>query len=156
METPYKKKPTVERLKETERHNAESKRAQAVAMSKIAHKLIEDVERHRNFKNVSSLSMRMNEHNKQIGVFLEISSKALMSSTPVTNTETTMAHNLVESYKSIREDFKEVTNLKEERIEVLFPERNTYFETREQMTNVMLGFSEQIIQMSAYLMRKLP
>ena len=156
METSYKKKTKEERQKETERLNAESRRAQAVVQTKRAHKLIEDVEKSRNLQNVVSLSMRIAAHFKEMETFLKMCSKIPIHPTPITSLETTMAQNIIETYKSIREDFKKVIGFKNEEEKVLFPKKNTSFETREQMINVVSGLPEQENQMNAYLMRKIP
>lgn len=142
------------RLYEAEVEEAETLRAKAVVLTKLAHGLIERIERERKRKNAVSVIRRIEAHAADIGSIMDIinideASNHLMEG------EDELISNLIQTYKSIREDFRKVTKMKEEDFLKMFPERPTYFETRLKAIFVLLGIIEQESQMVQFLSRYL-
>ena len=147
-------KTTEERLKDVDRHRAEVERSKSVVESKLWHKLIEDIEVTRSSPKIKSLLMRINTHIKNIMPIVSFLKDNSLDKNNITSSEFNLIFNVIDTYKSIREDFKDVTEIKVDKFNLLFPERKIYFETSDQAFDVLIGIQEQEEQLATYLLRK--
>ncbi|MBU3957749.1 MAG: hypothetical protein KKB25_01610 [Nanoarchaeota archaeon] len=149
-------KTAQDRLKEIEKLKVETDRANAVATAKLSHASIENIEKNRKKPFVMSLFWRIKDNQQNIETLLKYFEKTFESSNdPLLQIEKDMIRNITETYKSIREDFKEVLEIKHERFNILFPEKTTCFENRIQALSIIIGIGEQQSQLKAYLTRKI-
>lgn len=143
------------RKKEIEKSRIESERRIAVAHFKLAGKIIEDIDKSRKRDKVLSLLQRILHHFDMIKSSSNILRQTIekYQDVPMTNEEVRPIGYMIDDYKSIREDFIDVTDITEEKLKKIFPERDTYFNSREQAIGVLYGIFDQETQMSKYLLR---
>lgn len=157
-EMPNKENTKEDKLRETEKLTAEAERSEAVVRVKAMHKQIEDIEKSRKSPAIQSLAKRIEYHITDILSLLKpITSNAEKYSTtrPLIPIESNSARNLIETYDPIREDFKDIMEMNEEKVNLLFPKRITRFDTRGEVFGVLSGTFEQERQILAYLSRKI-
>ena len=134
---------------EAEKMKAEAKRALAVAKAKLAHAAIEEIEKRRKMSSIYSLHKRIIAHVEMMGRHTFYSTEGIEEET----------QNEIETYESIRFDFKEIMRLSDEKLERLFPKIKSYFETRIQSESeiraltVLINIAKQEKQMWAYSRR---
>ena len=148
------------KLKKAKEQWDEFVRSWLVALAKEAHGDIEAVEAQRKMPDALSLISRINIHLDTIYKFLDKFINAINQSFPnpsltagIMDSAFSFANPLIDTYKSIRADFKKSMNLKDEDMEKLFSERETYFENHLQLAKVLFAIIEQEKQMRAYLSR---
>ena len=143
------------KLKKAEEQMGEFVRSLSVALTKEAHGDIEAVEAQRKMPAALSLISRIDTHLKNIYKFIDANATIdpfiLIFLDFSLSAE--IANPFIKTYKSIREDFKNSMNLKDEDMEKLFSERETYFENHLQLAKVLFDIWEQEKQMKAYLSR---
>lgn len=150
------KKSKANRIKEKEKELVEAKRREAVLLSKTLGQAIEEVDRRRKTPEITSLRNRILTHLGFCQSTMEGITKIFKKfpEQPIDSVMLATAHNIIDTYKSIREDLKEVLKIDDDKLEKLFPERQTYFETNVQAHIVLFGIFEQENQMFDYLSRK--
>ena len=132
---------------------AEAERALAVAKAKLAHEAIEEIEKRRKTSSIYSLHGRMIAHIDAMG----LTTKSML----VTEEIEEEMREEIETYESIRFDFKEIMGLSDEKLERLFPKIKSYSETRIQSEaqiralTVVINIAKQERQMLAYSRRML-
>ncbi len=145
------------RLEERDKRLAEAERRKAEAMSKMAGKLIEDVEKDRLKPKVKSLIARITAHIENIGTNARFSRDLVEGTAPpdvvLHSGEINLANICIETYNSIRYDFKETLKISEEKLAKLFPKRDIKFRGRQQLINMYNRILEQEKQMMLYLNR---
>jgi len=150
----FPEKSAAERRKETRKQLAETRRAKAVAEVKLSHKLIEDIEKLRKAGGVFSIQQRILAHQKTISVFArELDNLGKVNIQKLSPEETGYALDLVETYKSIREDIRMTIGLNGDDFNKLFPLRHVHFEMRTQLMAILASVMEQETQMASYLLR---
>ena len=141
------------KLKKAEEQRDELVRSRAVALTKEAHGDIEAIEARRKMPAAFSLISRIDTHLDSIYKFIDATINQFIQIFPDFPSSAEIANPFIKTYKSIREDFKNSMNLKDEDMEKLFSERETYFENHRQLAKVLFDIWEQEKQMRAYLSR---
>jgi len=151
-ETPIPRKSEDERRKEAEKQRAEAERSLEVVRVKLVHGLIENIERLRKESSIRSLRERILFHSKIVTAVnerLQILGEKELSFPE----EMESVREQMRTYESIRNDFKEIMGLSDEKLESLFPKINSYFETRVQAMLILNSMMAQEGQMVAYSLR---
>ena len=150
----------TKKLKKAKEQWDEFVRSWLVTRVKEEHGNIEAVEAQRKMPEALSLISRINIHLDIIYKFLDKFVNAFNQSFPdpsltvgILDSAFSFANPFIDTYKSIREDFKKSMNLKDEDMEKLFGEREIHFENPSQLPKVLFAIYEQEKQMSAYLFR---
>ena len=141
------------KLKKAEEQTDEFVRSRSVALTKKAHGDIEVVEAQRKKPAALSLISRIDIHLDSIYKFIDATINQFIQIFPDFPSSAEIANPFIKTYKSIREDFKNSMNLKDEDMEKLFSERETYFKNHRQLAKVLFDIWEQEKQMKAYLSR---
>jgi hypothetical protein len=109
---PTPEKTTDERRSQTEKHNAETERSLAVAQAKLAHGLIENVEKQRSRGKVISLQARITDHISVLRTYVELVSPLIQ------NNNFSGGYAIIEilnktmqTYKSILKDFQDTLEI---------------------------------------------
>jgi len=97
--------------------------------------------------------MRIGTHREYIANFVEIIYSSEKIHSPISSIEVDLVQATIKTYESIREDFKEVVGMNDEKLERLFPKVKVYFERRETAFAVLIKILEQERQMSDYSVR---
>lgn len=139
-----------ERRREAEKLRAEVERSLEAARVKLAHGLIEDIAKQRKLSSVHSLRERINIH---LDEALGRAKGLTYSHLPISSEEAESVRASIKTYESIHEDFREIMEMSDERLEKLFPKVATYFESRVQAVTVLINIARQERQMSAYSLR---
>jgi len=144
-----------ERYKEAEKLKAETYRSIEAARMKLAHGLIEDIEKQRKLSSVNSLKERINIHLKDVLDYAEgiISHKMDLS---LSFAEKELTREAIRNYELIREDFREIMEMNNEKLEKLFPKLATHFENRVQASVILTNLVMEEMQMKAYSLRMIP
>jgi len=150
VKEPFPEKTPEERRIQTEKHKVETERSLAVANTKMAHSLIETIEKQRSRGKVISLQMRIADHSSTIRILVDRLSPILENNAFSGYEENEMLNKTMQIYKSIRKDFQESLELKDEKMEELFPEINTYYETPRQAAAKLVNIQAEENQMMAY------
>lgn len=145
----------VQKRRQIEKISTETERSWAVVREKLAHAKIEEVERMRRARAVTSLMERIVSHEEDIVKLV----KVLLELTHKESMDKDMMHLINSTFvncKSIWEDFKEITKMQEEKMQKMFPHIETKFENYIQAAGVLHIILTQERQMLAYLQRLLP
>jgi hypothetical protein len=142
-----------ERRKEAAKLRAESERSLEAAMAKTAHGLIESIQRGRKSPAVYSLAQRIDAHGEEMLTLIELLVSHEKPGLAFSFEEMERVRGSIRSYESIREDFKEIIEMTDEKLEKLFPKVTTYFENRAQARTILTNIMGQEIQMLAYSLR---
>lgn len=151
---PITEKTPEERRNQIEKHNAETERSMAVVESKLAHGLIENVEKQRSRGKVISLQMRLTDHINILGVHVGLIKPYIEINNFSGGYEIIeILKKTMQTYKSILKDFQETLEIKDEKMNELFPEISTYFETSSQAGAILVNIQADENQMYAYANR---
>lgn len=142
-----------ERRREAEKLKAEVERSLEAARAKLAHGLIESITKQRKLPSVRSLLERMNFHAKTIGVVIESLLFPKQASLTFSLEERELVQEMIRTYESIREDFKEVMEMDDNKLEKLFPKLTTNFEERMGAIAILTNIRHQETQMGLYSSR---
>jgi len=148
-----KDKTKEERLKDAEKRKAEAKKREAESLSKLWGGMIEKIERMRKTPEVKSLQERINMHTETAKMIFELLAKTEIKilTTPIKY----LLDTFVATYKSIREDFKNVTKMTDEKLNKLFPEREINLENLDKAIISLLSIQEQERHLCIFLDRQL-
>lgn len=143
------------RLEETDKILAEANRRGAEVLSKIMGSTIEDIDRTRKKSSALSLIARIDTHLEYIkNAFSVIGTLNQTSPFYIANNGKIFIKTIVDTYKSIREDFKIVTKMDDKYFGKLFPERQSTFEKNfASIFYSILSITEQEGQIKNYLKR---
>ena len=136
-----------------EKLKAETERSLEVVKEKLAHGLIESVTKQRKLSSIFSLLARIETYRKRTLGLLETLIPSGKEDLSLSSVEIKLVRATMREYESIREDFKEVMEMSDERLEKLFPKVATYFENRFQAGTILINMRWQIEQMLAYSLR---
>ena len=97
--------------------------------------------------------MRITDHSSTIRILVNSLSPILEINTFSGYEEKEMINKTMQIYKSIRKDFQESLEIKDEKMEELFPEIDTHYETPRQAAAKLVNIQAEENQMMAYCAR---
>lgn len=144
------------RSEETEKMIAETERSIAVAMTKRAHKLIEDAEKSRKRSSILSIRNRLAAHLGLVLAFREsiIIDIEMQKLAPGQRT-TPDLRNVVKMYESIRFDLQKTLSIKDEDFEKLFPKIEINLGSYKLASSSLDNMAVQMRDMKIYCERML-
>ena len=145
-----------ERRREAEKLRTEAERSLEAARVKLAHGLIEEITKQRKLSSVGSLRERIKIHIEEALRRGELLVSTERRHLPISSYEVELAHASIKTYESIREDFKEIMEMNDEKLEKLFPKVTTHFVDRMQAAQILVNIISQEKQMDAYSFRVAP
>ena len=137
---------------EAEKFKAEAERSIALVKEKLAHGLIEEVERLRRERVITSFRERVENHIRDVSVFLLSLLNAPWREAPDPAIRQRIEF-LMKIYQSIRKDFGAIAEMNENKLSDLFPEESKYFETFGDAIIRLMNMISQERQMVSYLIR---
>lgn len=152
-EKPISSKSEEERRKEAEKLKAEVERSFEAARVKLAHGLIESITKQRKLSSVRSLLERMSHHAKAIGPIIELLFSSKQAGFTLGLYERELVQEMIRTYESIREDFKDVMEMNDNKLEKLFPKLTTNFEEQMGAVAILNSIRHQEMQMGLYSSR---
>lgn len=152
-EKPIPSKNEEERRKEAGKLKAETERSLEAARAKLAHGVIEAIEKIRKGASIRSLHERMHIHSKTVGTLFSGFQTFIEKGYPFSPIEIEHIRGQMRTYESLRIDFKDIMGLSDEKLERMFPKISPYFETPIQAMSVLNNMLDQEVQMAAYSLR---
>ncbi|MDQ1280298.1 MAG: hypothetical protein QG670_1561 [Thermoproteota archaeon] len=154
-EIKHKSKDKEKRLKEKEKVDTETQRTSDIAETKKVHKINEDTEKSRKFPAIKSICQRINDSEKLFSLLVDMFSK---HPARINSLVEDVKYDLRENwqiYESIRIDFQETLDFKEEDMEKFFPRLEINMETGYWVNACIRRVLNQLRLMKLYCERKL-